>query len=220
MKSKLLYLMGICLILLGGTACSTPASVLPTAAAPARATQTISSSTNDRSDQPVSPTATTAENQPLAAGCEDYLQFCVTSAISGTITTTATAGTNNSANKNCTTWAAEGAARILELPMMLAAGSDKVTVALTRIAQYSGPGEYKLVAVTTTGQPDMFPAIEAAGQTYSNGEGSSAVVTIAADGSGSIQAMNLVQQDSIQISSPDPAARIDFSMQWTCHDIQ
>ena len=220
MKNRFLYLMGICLILLGGTACSTPASVLSATAAPVRATQTISSSMDDSSNQSVAPTATAAENQPLAAGCEDYLQFCVTSTISGMITTTATAGTNNSSNKNCTTWAAAGDTRILELPMMLAAGPEKVTVALTRIAQYSGPGEYKLVAVTTTGQPDMFPAIEAAGQTYSNGEGSSALVTIAADGSGSIQATNLVQQASIQVSSPDPSARIDFSMQWTCHDVQ
>jgi hypothetical protein len=117
---------------------------------------------------------------------------------------------------NCTAWAAGGEARVLELPLMLAAGDEKITVALTRIGQYTGPGEYALKTVTTTGLTDMFPAIEASGRTFSNGEGSTARVTITADGSGSIQAVGLVEQASIQVGVPDPAARIDFSMQWTC----
>ena len=208
MKNRFLYLMGLCLILWGGTACSAPRSSLPAAAVPVRAIQ------------PIQPTATDAMPQQAVQGCEDFLQFCVTSSIQGTLTTTATAGINSSSNKNCTTWAAGGAARILELPLMFAAGQDKITVALTRIGQYTGPGKYELTAVVTKGLPDIFPTIEAAGQTYSNGEGSSAVVTIAADGSGSIQAAKLVQQASVQVSNPDPSARIDFSMQWTCQDNQ
>ncbi len=219
MKNKLFYLMSLCLILVVGTGCGVKTSVLPATAIPVQATQTISSPANDANEQQVLPTATEPKTQP-PAGCEDYLQFCVTSTIQGSITASATAGTNNSSGKNCTTWAAAGAERILELPMMLAAGPDKVTVALTRIGQYTGPGQYELKAVSTKGLTDAFPAIEAAGQTYTNGEGSSAVVKIAADGSGSIQAVKLVQIASVQVSNPDPSARIDFSMQWTCRDIQ
>jgi len=220
MKNKLIHLIGLCLILLAGTGCGAQTSVLPATVVPVRPTQAISLATNNASDQQISPTATEAKKQEAAAGCEDFLQFCVTATIQGTITTTATAGTNNSSGKNCTTWSAGGAARILELPMMLAVGPDKVTVALTRIGQYTGPGQYQLNAVSTQGFTDTFPAVEAAGQTYSNGEGSSAVVTIAADRSGSIQAVKLVQQASVQVTNPDPSARIDFSMQWTCRDIQ
>jgi len=208
MKNRFFNLMGLCLILWGGTACSPQSTVLPATSAPVGATQAIL------------PTATDAMKQPAVPGCEDFLQFCVTSSISGTVTASATAGTNSSSGKNCTAWAAAGPARILELPMMLAAGADKVTVALTRIGEYTGPGQYELKAVSTQGLTDSFPTLEAAGQTYSNGEGSSAVVTIAADGSGSIQAVKLVQQASVQVTNPDPAARIDFSMQWTCRDNQ
>jgi hypothetical protein len=208
MKNKFFYLLGLCLILLGSTACSAQNSALPATAAPVRATQSIP------------PAATEARKKQTVPGCDDFLQFCVTSTIRGTVIATASAGANSSSNKNCTTWAAGGAARILELPMMLAAGPDKVTVALSRIGQYTGPGQYEIKAVSSQGPTDTFPAIEAAGQTYSNGEGSSAVVTIAADGSGSIQAAKLVQQASVQVSNPDPSARIDFSMQWTCQDKQ
>jgi len=76
----------------------------------------------------------------------------------------------------------------------------------------------KGAAVTNSGNPDSFPALEVAGRTFSNGEGSTAVVTVAADGSGSLQATGLVELASIQVSSPDPDARIDLSMQWTCQE--
>jgi hypothetical protein len=220
MKTKIFFLMGLCLILSVLTGCGVQSSVLPATTVPVRATPTVQPEATDASDQEISPTATEVTNQEAETGCENYLQFCVTSSISGTVTTSATAGTNNGSNKNCTTWAAAGATRILELPMMLAAGPDKVTVALARIGQYTGPGQYELKAVSTQGLTDTFPAVEAAGQTYSNGEGSSAVVTIAADGSGSIQAVKLVQVASVQVTNPDPAARIDFAMKWTCQDIQ
>ena len=66
--------------------------------------------------------------------------------------------------------------------------------------------------------PQQFPTIEAAGRAFSYGEGSTAVVTVAADGSGSIEATGLVEIASIQVSAPDPTARVDFSMQWTCRN--
>jgi len=136
----------------------------------------------------------------------------VTSTLSGSVTAKATAGMGSNSKDDCTAWAAGGAARILELPLMLGAGKDKITVALTRIGTYSGPGTYKLSAVTTGNLTDNFPSIETAGRTFSNGEGSTAMVTIAADGSGSIQALGLIEQASMQASTPDPSARVDFSM--------
>ena len=102
--------------------------------------------------------------------------------------------------------------------MMLAAGEDAVTVALTRIAAYTGPGRYELVTVSTDGIPDMYPTIEAAGRAFSEGEGSTAVVTVNADGSGTLDATGLVEIASLQVTNPDPAARVDFAMQWTCQD--
>jgi hypothetical protein len=166
------------------------------------------------------PATEIASNPATETGCEDFFPFCVTSGVSGAVTATATAGVGNSASNNCTAWAASGKTRSLELPLMLAAGKDKMTVALTRIGAYSGPGKYELKAVTTIGLPDNFPAIEVAGRTFSNGAESTAVVTIAPDGSGSIEAAGLVEQASLQVANPDPAARVAFSMQWTCQNVE
>ncbi len=134
--------------------------------------------------------------------------------MSASVNATAAAGVGGNVT-NCTAWVADGETRLLELPLMLAAGDQKMTVALTRIGQYAGPGEYELSAVTTSGLADMFPAIEVGGRTFSNGEGSTALVTVAADGSGALLATGLVEQASMQVSDPDPA-RVDFSMQWIC----
>ncbi len=150
--------------------------------------------------------------------CEDYFRYCVTASTSGEVNAAVTTGTGGNI-ESCAGWSAVGEPRILELPFIVAAGDDRVTVALTRIAAYTGPGTYELQAVVTEGIPDMFPAIEAAGRVFSNGEGSAATVTVAADGSGSITATGLVEQESIQVSSPDPTARVDFEMEWTCRDI-
>lgn len=157
--------------------------------------------------------------EPVMLGCEEYLRFCVTAETSGAITAVATTGTNHYQVNNCAEWAAPGDARILELPFITAAGDQKTTVALTRIGEYTGPGSYELTAVSTTGMPDMFPTIEVAGRAFSNGDGTTAVVTIAADGSGSLQATHLVEIASLQVSNPDPAAQVDFAMQWTCKDM-
>lgn len=163
---------------------------------------------------------TAAAGAPSAAAaspCEDFFRFCVTSTLRGAVDTTATAGMGGQID-DCASWAAAGEARILEMPMMQGAGEDRITHALTRIANYTGPGSYNLEAVAAQGIPDMFPTIEAAGRAFSYGEGSTAVVTVAADGSGSIEATGLVEIVSLQVSEPDPAARVDFSMQWTCRD--
>lgn len=163
--------------------------------------------------------APTEAPAPVVAveGCEDFFRFCVTSTLTGAVDSTATAGMGGQIN-DCATWVEAGDARILELPMMQGAGDDLITVALTRIGQYTGPGTYQLEPVATEGMPDMFPTLVAAGRTFSNGQGSAAVVTVAADGSGTVEASGLVEIASIQVTSPDPDARIDFSMQWTCRD--
>lgn len=159
-----------------------------------------------------------AASSPTTAGdCEEFFRFCVTSTLSGAVDATATAGMGGNVD-NCAAWAAAGEARILEMPMMQGAGEDQITHALTRIAAYSGPGRYELRAVATEGIPDMFPTVQAAGRIFSYGEGSTAVVTVAADGSGTIEAMGLVEIPSVQVSVPDPEARVDFNMQWTCRD--
>jgi hypothetical protein len=206
MQNKIFHLIGLCTILLAGVACGRATSVAP------RLNNTPTNTT-----QPIQVPVIDADSSPVAElGCEAFNQFCVTSTVQGTVTATAVAGVGSNFNNDCTTWAAGGDPRLLELPLMFAAGEDKITVALTRIGAYTGPGRYELKAVSTKGLPDSFPAIEVVGRTFSNGEGSAAVVTIAADGSGSIQAVGLVEQASIQVSNPDPSARIDFSMQWTC----
>ena len=159
-----------------------------------------------------------ASTDATDTGCEEYFRFCVTGTLSGTIETTATGGMGANV-ENCEAWAGTGAARVLDLPMMLNAGEAQITVALSRISAYTGPGVYELVAVVTEGMPDAFPAVVAAGQTFTNGEGSTAVVTVNADGSGILEARDLVEIASIQKSDPDPNARVDFTMQWTCQEI-
>ncbi len=119
---------------------------------------------------------------------------------------------------DCATWAASDTPRALELPFVVAAGESKITVALTQLGAYQGPGTYEMAAIVTNRMPDAFPAIAIGERTFSNGEGSAAVVTVAADGSGTIEATGLVELASIQVANPDPTARIDFAMTWTCQD--
>lgn len=152
-----------------------------------------------------------------AEGCEEYFRFCVTSTLTGSVEATATAGVGANID-SCEAWAAPGEARILELPMMLSAGEDLITVALTRIGAYTGPGQYELAAFVNEGMPDMFPAIQVGGRAFNNGDGSAATVTLNADGSGSVVATDLVEIASVQVSNPDPNARVDFAMQWTCQE--
>lgn len=201
-------------VALGGVACGgTDSGATSTTATPIMAT--VTSPTAE--PVPAIDDAVGAPVESVAAGCEDFLRFCVTSTVSGTVAATATAGMGGNV-ESCASWAAAGEPRILEMPMMQRAGEDRITHALTRIAAYTGPGSYELRAVAKEGIPDMFPTIEAAGRAFSYGEGSTAVVTVAADGSGTIEATGLVEIPSLQVSVPDPTARVDFSMQWTCRD--
>jgi hypothetical protein len=162
------------------------------------------------------------EAQPIsdataAEGCEEYFRFCVAAAVSGTVESVAAGGVGANID-TCAAWAAPGEARILEMPMMLNAGEDGITVALTRIAAYTGPGRYELVSVSSQGIPDMFPTMEVAGRTFGDGAGATAVVTVNADGSGTLEATGLAEIASLQVSDPDPDARVDLAMQWSCQD--
>lgn len=220
MKSRLaLLLLGFGL--LGSTACG-GAAVQPQATAGSAAE---TRSTPAPTTEPAANAADTEVEQEVVAAdsatvdCEEYFRFCVTSEISGAVTTSATAGMGGNIG-TCADWAAPGDARVVEMPMMQGAGDDRITVALTRIAAYTGPGSYVLQNTVTEGIPDMFPTIEAARRTFGYGDGATAVVTVAADGSGTVQATGLVEIASLMVSDPDPAARVDFAMQWTCRDIQ
>ena len=221
MKIRMVLLISGCLVALAGAACGSKTTVSPTPS-PSTPTSTVqpAPSTPTNTVQPAQPPATEApdKGQATKSDCEEYFGFCVISSVSGTVTGAATAGAGSSFGNDCAAWAAAGDPRILELPTVLAAGENKITVALSRIGAYTGPGSYELAAVTSSGNPDSFPALEVAGRTFSNGEGSTAVVTVAADGSGSLQATGLIELASIQVSNPDPDARIDLSMQWTCQE--
>lgn len=211
MKDKIFLLISLSMILLTGIACNATGTV----ALPATSTP---SSLTELSEPANLPTAEVSNIQETTPGCEESFQFCVTSMISGSISASGTGGMGSSFNNNCAAWVAAGDPRILELPMMIPMGENKITVALTRIGAYTGPGSYELKSVVASGMPDMFPTISVDGRTFSSGEESTAVVTIAPDGSGSIQALGLIELASIQVSNPDPSARVDFSMQWTCQE--
>ena len=218
MKRTLVLFLLLC-VALAGVACggaapsaeapsgqiANPTTAAPTEAAPVDAGQATDT-------QPITDTA-------AAEGCETYFRFCVTGALSGAVESAAAAGVGANID-TCAAWAAPGEARILELPLMLAAGEAQITVALTRIAAYTGPGRYELVSVSSAGIPDMFPTVAAGERTFGEGEGATAVVTVNADGSGTLDATGLAEVASVMVSDPDPDARVDFAMQWTCQDIE
>lgn len=217
--TRLLALMMLCvaLALVASTtaACGNAAPAAPPPAATSSATMVPSAATAI-----AEPTtgALTAKAPAAASACEDYFGFCVTAQATGAVNTTGTGGWTSSSKIDCTALAAAGAARILELPNLLAAGEQQIAVALTRIGAYTGPGTYTLAAVvdttTATGgaMPDMFPAVRVGSRAFHNGAGTTASVTINADGSGTLAAKNLAEMDA----TPDPNARVDFAMQWTC----
>ena len=212
MKRSLVLFLLLCVTLwgaaCGGQTANSPAPE-PTTAAPAAAAPVDAAADTDA--QPIADAAS-------AVGCEAYYRFCVAATISGAVDSVGATGMGANIDDTCAVWAAPGEARVLDLPMMQNAGDDAITVALTRIAAYTGPGRYELQAVATSGIPDMFPAIVAAGRMFNNSDGSTAVVTVNADGSGTLEAVDLIEIASLQVSEPDPEARVDFAMQWTCQD--
>jgi hypothetical protein len=151
--------------------------------------------------------------------CDPYLKFCVKASVSGVVSASGVSGFGG--GLSCAEWVRGGAPRVLDLPTMLPmADKNTITAALTNIGQYTGPGEYTLVAARFKGLPDAFPAIDTGERSFAGGEGSTAIVRIAADGSGQIEAKNLVEiKAAHRMTEPDPAARVNFSMRWTCRDL-
>lgn len=192
----------------GGGASDAPA-VQPETAAPAQPAQQMPTTS-----QPAAPAPDAAAE---TSDCEAYFGFCITAQTTGAVDAAGAAGWASSSNTDCTALAASGEARILELPNLLAAGEQQIAVALTRIGAYTGPGTYELAATATGGaMSDQFPAVRVGNRAFTNGDGSTAAVTVNADGSGTLEATGLVEMDAMQGATPDPSARLDFSMQWTC----
>ncbi len=209
MKHKLFLLVVVLAAFFGLAACGGEAETPEATAAPTAAA--VVAAVADTPAPPADAAVAAAET-----ACPEYFRFCTAVQISGAVTAETSAGTGGNFG-TCAEWAADGAERILELPFVLAAGDPPITVALTRLGSYTGAGQYEMAATTTAGNPDAFPALDVGGgRTFSNGEGSAAVVTVAADGSGTITATGLVEIAAGQGSAPDPNARLDFAMQWTC----
>jgi hypothetical protein len=192
----------------GGSATEAPA-VQPETAAPVQPVQEAPAA-----DQPAAEASDAAEP---ASACEEYFGFCITAQATGAVDATGAGGWASSTNTDCTALAAPGDARILELPNLLAAGEQQIAVALTRVGAYTGPGTYQLASTATGGaMPDQFPAVRVGSRAFTNGADTSATITVNADGSGTLEATGLVEMDAMQGATPDPSARLDFAMQWTC----
>ncbi len=221
MKRSLVLFLLVCVALIGAACGGGEATTTPTEL-PAADPSDVTELTEEEAAAfatALDPDGVVASDDAAADGdCEEYFRFCVAGALSGAVESVGAGGMGANIDTTCAVWAAPGEARVLDLPMMQNAGDDAITVALTRIAAYTGPGRYELQAVATSGIPDMFPAIVAAGRTFNNGDGSTAVVTVNADGSGTLEAVDLVEIASFQVSNPDPSARVNFTMQWTCQD--
>ena len=228
MKQRIVLFLSLWVVVVGVACGGTPAGSTPASGTPASsnpAAPTTAAELIELTDEEAAAVGTALATTPESAGgdatalegCEAYYRFCVAATLSGAVESVGAGGMGANID-TCAAWAAPGEARVLDLPMMQNAGDDAITVALTRIAAYTGPGRYELQAVATEGIPDMFPAIVAAGRTFNNGDGSTAVVTINADGSGTLEAVDLIEIASLQVSEPDPAARVNFAMQWTCQD--
>ncbi len=160
--------------------------------------------------------------QAVEPECDPYLQFCIKASVNGAATASGVSGFGG--RMPCAEWAKGGAARVLELPNMLPMGEkNKITVALTRVGAYTAPGDYTLVS-TGSGQgpiPDMLPAVDTGEQSFGEGPGSQASVRIEANGSGRLEANGLVEiKAAHRMREPDPAARLNLVMQWTCRDVQ
>ena len=148
MKYRIVLFLSLCVVLLT-VACGGSEAAPPPAEPPAGDTSLPNPTEPNEEEVAADNVALEPDAQTAATdtGCEEYFRFCTTGTLSGTIEATAAGGVGANI-ETCAAWAAPGEARVLELPMMLAAGEAQVTVALTAISAYTGPGTYELVAVT------------------------------------------------------------------------
>ncbi|MBK7896008.1 MAG: hypothetical protein IPJ90_14270 [Anaerolineaceae bacterium] len=116
------------------------------------------------------PTAVSASPETAAgAGCEEYFRFCTHVQISGSITADFTSGIGGNV-PSCAEWAAGGASRHLDLPMVQAfEQTPPVVVALTALGEYTGPGRYEMQHTKTGALPDWFPSLAMGERTFERG---------------------------------------------------
>ena len=216
MKDRMTLLIAALAITLTTAACGGTATTTSTPTAQtAMAAETEAPAVQPMTEP--SPTRAPANEEAVASTCEEYFGYCITAQATGAVDATGAGGWASSTNTDCTAWAVPGDARILELPNLMAAGEQQIAVALTRIGAFIGPGTYELAATATGGaMPDQFPAVRVGNRAFTNGADTTAIVTVNADGSGTLEAKNLVEMDAMQGAAPDPNARLDFGMQWTC----
>ena len=216
MQRKLVVMVVVMMAVFWLTACGREVDVPGAAPTSVSTVATAAATETPATDEAVVETpAAEVVAETESDACPEYFRFCTAVQISGAVTAETRAGVGGSFG-SCAEWAAGGAERILELPIVLAAGDPPITVALTRLGSYTGAGQYEMAATVSSGNPDAFPSLDVGGRTFSNGEGSAATVTVAEDGSGTVTATGLVELASPQVASPDPNARVDFAMQWTC----
>ncbi len=177
MKKRTSWLMSICIAALAVAACGGQTTTTPTSL-PASPAQPANPPAVEAAAPPAPPVEATPAAEATAL-CEEYFGFCVAAEVSGAVDAAGAGGWASSSNTDCTALTAPGDARILELPNLLAAGEQQITVALTRVGAYTGPGTYVL-AVTATGgaMPDQFPTVRVGSRAFTNGDGSTASVTI------------------------------------------
>lgn len=205
-KRILVLLLSACLI--GSAVACGGGAPASEATAPTTAAQTTSALPT------VAPT-TAAAQTTAAIPCESYLRFCATVQVSGAVTADVTTPASVINMPACATWAAAGPSHHLDVPTAQSFDAQPVVVALTAIGVYTGPGRYELAQSRSGDLPDRFPALSVGGRTFDSDANTTAVVEVAADGSGALTATGLVE-----MGAADPDARVDLSMRWICQDAQ
>jgi hypothetical protein len=210
-------LLVLCLLLCGvlaGVACGDQESV----GQEAISGQEASNQTAVNPATAVPPTQPAPSETAADGACEPYFRFCTHVQISGSVTADFSSGVGGNV-PSCAAWAAGGASRHLDLPMVQAFEQTPVIiVALTALGEYTGPGRYEMQHTKTGALPDWFPSLAVGDRTFERGEGATAVAEVSADGSGAFIATGLVEVASLQNSSPDPNAQVDLTVTWTCQE--
>ena len=139
MQRKLVVMAAVMMAVLWLIACGREAT------APEAAPTSVSTvATATEAEMPATPTVAEtpvieAVAETVSDACPEYFRFCTAVQISGALTAETRAGVGGSFG-SCAEWAAGGAERILELPIVLAAGDPPITVALTRLGSYTDAG--------------------------------------------------------------------------------
>lgn len=210
LRNHLLFVM-CAIVIFGCVACGGDTPAEPTTAP---AVDPLTPTTEPTAEE----VADTEPEPAVEDDCPDYFKYCMTAEVTGSLSTQAIAQFGGD-DTPCTEWVKTGESRILEMPLFMSNdGTTQLTIALTRIGEYTGPGSYELKPEVVQGNPDSYPAVNFNNRTFNNGEGTTAIITVAEDGSGTVQATGLVEIASMMVSEPDPNAKIDLTMTWVCQN--